>query len=216
VCAGHLGILATQAFACASSARGNARALAGVSTLPSMGRWAGAVAIALVAVLAAIGTASAAPRHRGAAPDLGPNVKVFDPRMPTSEIQSTVDAIARRQISNEFGTQRYALLFEPGTYGSASNPLRFQVGYYTEVAGLGATPRDVVINGAVEVYNQCDQNGCLALTNFWRSMSNLTINATGGDGCRPTASGTRCSRARRVRPRSRSRVSRTRRWPPRR
>ena len=31
----------------------------------------------------------------------------------------------------------------------------FQVGYYTEVAGLGARPTDVTINGHVDVYNRC-------------------------------------------------------------
>jgi hypothetical protein len=119
------------------------------------------------------------------APDLGPDVYVFTPSTPQSEIQSTVDSIADQQLSNQFGTQRYALLFEPGTYGSAENPLNFQVGYYTEVAGLGASPGDVVINGSVDVYNQCDAtNFCIALTNFWRSLSNLTINVTNPDaGC---------------------------------
>jgi hypothetical protein len=34
------------------------------------------------------------------------------------------------------------LLFMPGTYGSATDPLNFQVGYYTEVAGLGSSPSD--------------------------------------------------------------------------
>ncbi len=80
---------------------------------------------------------------------------VFTPDMPQSQIQATVDSIATQQVPNQFGTQRYALLFEPGTYGSAADPLIFQVGYYTQVAGLGATPGDVVINGSVDVYNQC-------------------------------------------------------------
>ena len=89
-----------------------------------------------------------------------------------------------QQVPNQFGTQRYALLFEPGTYGSAANPLIFQVGYYTEVAGLGASPGDVVINGSVDVFNQCSaDSGCIALDNFWRSLSNLTINAIGLSGC---------------------------------
>jgi hypothetical protein len=90
------------------------------------------------------------------------------------------------------------LLFKPGTYGSAANPLNFQVGYYIDVAGLGATPNDVVINGSVFVRNQCDaNNSCVALNNFWRSLSNLTINVTNPDfGCY-TASFGRCSRRRR-------------------
>ena len=93
--------------------------------------------------------------HLAGEPDFGPNVYVFTPSMPQSQIQATVNSIASQQISNQFGTQRYALLFEPGTYGSAADPLTFQVGYYTEVAGLGASPGDVTINGTIDVYNQC-------------------------------------------------------------
>ena len=107
---------------------------------------------------------------------LGPNVLVFDPSMPTSQIQAAVDAVAAQQVPNQFGPQRYALLFKPGTYGSAAQPLNFQVGYYTAVAGLGASPGDVVINGSVYVRNQCVNGSCTALNNFWRSLSNLTIN----------------------------------------
>src|SRR6266446_1346106 len=112
-------------------------------------------------------------------PNFGPNVYVFTPDMSQSQIQATVDAVANQQISNQFGTQRYALLFEPGTYGSSTNPLNFQVGYYTTVAGLGRSPNDVVINGSIYVRNQCfGTNNCTALVNFWRSLSNLTINVT--------------------------------------
>jgi hypothetical protein len=119
-----------------------------------------------------------------AEPDLGPNVLVFDPSMSTGQIQAAVDAVASQQVSNQFGTQRYALLFKPGTYGSASAPLNFQVGYYTGVAGLGRSPNDVVINGSVYVRNQCNGGSCVALNNFWRSLSNLTINVTTPDfGC---------------------------------
>jgi hypothetical protein len=122
------------------------------------------------------------------APNLGPDVYIFTPDMPQAQIQATVDAIAAQQVPNQFGTQRYALLFEPGTYGSAADPLIFQVGYYTEVAGLGAAPGDVTINGSIDVYNQCfpttdGSSNCIALDNFWRSLSNLTINVAGGAGC---------------------------------
>jgi hypothetical protein len=117
-------------------------------------------------------------------PDFGPNVKIFDPSMSTSQIKSNLDAIAAQQVSNQFGTQRYALLFRPGTYGSAAEPLNFQVGYYTEVAGLGASPNDVAVNGTIDSYNQCFGPGdCTALVNFWRSLSNLTINVAGKGGC---------------------------------
>ncbi|HLG65624.1 MAG TPA: adenylyl cyclase [Ktedonosporobacter sp.] len=124
-------------------------------------------------------SASLARSASSSQPDLGSNVFIFNPGMPQSEIQATVDAVANQQIPNQFGTQRFALLFEPGTYGSSTNPLNFQVGYYTTVAGLGLSPNDVVINGSIDVRNQCfGPNNCTALVNFWRSLSNLTINVT--------------------------------------
>ena len=121
---------------------------------------------------------------------LGPNVCVFNTSMSQATIQADLDAIAAQQVPNQFGSQRYAVLFEPGTYGTSANPLNFQVGYYTEVAGLGATPNDVVINGSVDVYDQCQTtaNGtdCNALVNFWRSLSNLTINVNNPAPCTNT------------------------------
>jgi hypothetical protein len=140
----------------------------------------GIAAVAIIALLAlAPSAAVAGPNGKpSAAPDFGPNVLIFDPSMPQSQIQAAVDAIATQQIPNQFGPERYALLFKPGTYGSAANPLNFQVGYYTAVAGLGRSPGDVVINGSVFVRNQCTASGCVALNNFWRSLSNLTINVT--------------------------------------
>jgi hypothetical protein len=136
------------------------------------------IVVAATSVLGAAAPALASPAASPGQPDFGPNVYIFSPSMPQSQIQATVDSIASQQVGNQFGTQRYALLFEPGTYGSAADPLIFQVGYYTAVAGLGALPGDVVINGAVDVYNQCSSGSCTALDNFWRSLSNLTINVT--------------------------------------
>ena len=145
--------------------------------------------IAVATFVVSVGAAAAGPgKHPGPPPDFGPNVIVFDPSMPTSQIQATVDAVAAQQVDNEMGSQRYALLFKPGTYGSDANPLTFQVGYYTEVAGLGASPGDVTINGHVDVYNRClAPDNCIALVNFWRSLSNLTINVMGLTGCRSSA-----------------------------
>ena len=135
--------------------------------------------VTCVAGLAGAGAAGASPR-----PSFGPNVIVFKASMAQASIQSTLNAIAAQQVPNQFGPQRYAIFFEPGTYGSKADPLIFQVGYYTQVAGLGAQPGDVTINGSVDVYNQCSAaNNCVALDNFWRSLSNLTINVAGGSGC---------------------------------
>ncbi len=43
-------------------------------------------------------------------------------------------------------------------------------------------------HGTIDVYNQCfpttdGSSNCIALDNFWRSLSNLTINVTGQTGC---------------------------------
>ena len=144
----------------------------------------GLVALLLTGLVA--GPVSAAPAAPPSGPvDLGPNVTVFDPSMSTTEIQAAADAVYAKQVDDEMGNGRYALLFKPGVYGSPAAPLAIKVGYYTEVAGLGAFPGSVVINGRVEVYNRCFPDGqCFALNNFWRSLSNLTINVTGGEGCR--------------------------------
>ncbi len=178
------------------------RWLSDPGTLPARARTGRALAVAVAALAlvtvpalnatAAAGQSAAAghglgfglPRTGGS---LGPNVIVFDPSMSQDSIQSTLDSIAARQVPNQFGTERYALLFKPGSYGSAANPLVFQVGYYTSVAGLGQDPSGTVINGSIDVYNQCEggvQTNCTALDNFWRSVSNLTINVAGQSGCK--------------------------------
>ncbi|NHI20641.1 adenylyl cyclase [Phycicoccus endophyticus] len=123
----------------------------------------------------------------------GDHVLLLDPSMPTSEVQAAVDRISDAQTDDEMGTSRWSILFEPGTYGTADEPLQMKVGYYTEVAGLGASPDDVHINGKVEVYNRCLEDdgtsNCIALNNFWRTLSNLTIdvNGAGQDDCRQSA-----------------------------
>jgi hypothetical protein len=130
------------------------------------------------------GLVAAAPANAAGQPDLGENTIVFDPSMSTAAIQAKVDEIADQQVGNQFGPERVALLFKPGTYGTDTKPLNFRVGYYTEVAGLGQSPDDVVINGSVYVHNQCENGSCTALNNFWRSLSNLKINVTTPDfGC---------------------------------
>jgi hypothetical protein len=140
---------------------------------------------AVTVTLALAGEALAVSHHSAKAaspPDFGPNIKIFDPSRSTSQIKGIVDSIAAQQLSNQVGTQRYALLFKPGTYGSTADPLNFRVGYYTDVAGLGGSPGDVTVNVTIDVYNHFP-DGCTALVNFWRSVSNLTIDVAGKGGC---------------------------------
>src|SRR5579872_2722323 len=71
-----------------------------------------AAAPALAAPPAAHAAAAvpAAPATPPGQPNFGPNVYVFTPNTPQSQIQATVDSIANQQVGNQFGTQRYALL----------------------------------------------------------------------------------------------------------
>ncbi|MEU0535848.1 RICIN domain-containing protein [Amycolatopsis tolypomycina] len=107
-------------------------------------------------------------------PDFGPNVVIFDPSMPSSTIQSRLNSIFAQQERNQFGSQRYAVMFKPGTYANDVN-----VGFYTQVLGLGLSPDAVTINGAVHV--EADwfppQN---ATQNFWRGAENLSVTPNGG------------------------------------
>ncbi|WP_245791781.1 adenylyl cyclase [Actinacidiphila rubida] len=137
----------------------------------------GAAAAAAVPLAGAVSSGSA--RASSASPSaspagsphsagLGPNVLVFDPSMGDAAIQAQVDAVFTTQQSNQFGSERYALAFMPGTYTVDIN-----VGFYTHVLGLGESPDDVVINGHVTVDAQWfDGNGT---QNFWRAAENLTI-----------------------------------------
>ncbi|MGC4763133.1 adenylyl cyclase [Micromonospora sp. DT46] len=152
-----------------------------------------ALGLVLTAVASTTGTAAAAGPARHGAPDFGPNVTIFDPDTPVAEIQATLDGAHARQVDAEMGTARHAYLFKPGSYGTDTQPLHVKVGYYTEVSGLGASPTDVTVNGKIETYNRCLEGGgtgnCIALVNFWRTLSNLSlsVNATGQDGCRSSA-----------------------------
>ncbi|MET8926509.1 coagulation factor 5/8 type domain-containing protein [Streptomyces sp. NPDC004623] len=104
--------------------------------------------------------------------DLGPNVLVFDPSTP--DIQGKVDEIFKKQESAQFGSDRYALMFKPGTY----NDINAQIGFYTSIAGLGLNPDDTTFNGDVTVdAGWFDGN---ATQNFWRSAENLALDPVNG------------------------------------
>jgi hypothetical protein len=143
----------------------------------------GAAVLAIMIPTAGTAVAAPAPATSATNPDFGPNVKIFDPSIPTAQIQATVEQIFVQQDFNEMGTQRYSLLFKPGVYGTPAQPLNVKVGYYTEVAGLGQDPDDVTINGTVTAAGHNDGSG--ALTTFWRSVSNLKIHfvPSPNDGC---------------------------------
>jgi hypothetical protein len=130
--------------------------------LARLGFTAGLLAAALPALAAG-----------GAKPEFGANVLIFDPSMPSQLIQKQIDAVFATQRHNEFGPQRNALLFLPGSY-SVDVP----VGFYTEVMGLGASPDATRIAGNVHADANLEHNN--ATTTFWRAAEGLSIGPTGG------------------------------------
>jgi len=74
----------------------------------------------------------------------------------TQKTSDNYDALATNPENNESGIygaahhfveDRFAVLFEPGTYD-----VDLEVGYYTQVAGLGETPEDVLFEGTNTAY----------------------------------------------------------------
>jgi hypothetical protein len=156
-----------------------ALAVGALAAVPASAAVTGPASPAAAAAPAAAPAASLCPDAETAT--FGPNVCVFTDTMSQSAIQADLDAIATQQVpvASQFDSDRYSVFFEPGTYGSAASPLVFQVGYYTQVAGLGSLPSDTVINGAIDVFNDLCTAGtqnCNADDNFWRSLSNLDLN----------------------------------------
>ncbi|HKK29647.1 MAG TPA: adenylyl cyclase [Alphaproteobacteria bacterium] len=99
---------------------------------------------------------------------LGKRVLLFDDSMDMSAIQSRLDALHEQQKLSEFSDERYALLFKPGEYD-----LTVTVDYYMQAAGLGMTPGDVRINGAVQSVSSTSNNK--VTTMFWRGAENLYV-----------------------------------------
>jgi hypothetical protein len=106
-------------------------------------------------------------------PDFGPNVSIFNPSMPMADIQARIDAIHKLQSASQFGADRYALLFKPGSYS-----LNVDVGYYTQALGLGAGPDDAAITGSVRSIASTANNNVTLM--FWRGCENLSV--TPGSG----------------------------------
>jgi hypothetical protein len=110
---------------------------------------------------------------KSAKPVFGPNVVIFDTSMSSQVIQKQIDAVYAIQQHNEFGPQRNALLFLPGSY-SVDVP----VGFYTEVMGLGASPDSTRIAGNMHADANHEHNN--ATTTFWRAAEGLSIEPAGG------------------------------------
>jgi hypothetical protein len=128
------------------------------------------IAVTLCALACLAFPCSAAKRTT---PDFGPNVFVFNPAMPATEVQQQIDKVYAIQQHSEFGPARNALLFLPGNYN-----VDVPVGFYTEVIGLGVTPDSVHITGNVHSDASLPQNN--ATCTFWRAAEGFSVTPAGG------------------------------------
>lgn len=100
----------------------------------------------------------------------GENVFVFSPEDDAKTVQDKIDEIYSKQESNQFGKERYSILFMPGEYDSSIN---INVGYYTTVSGLGLKPTETNIQ---KLWCNADWMYHNATCNFWRGVENFSVN----------------------------------------
>src|SRR6202042_2925445 len=109
-------------------------------------------------------------------PNFGPNVMIFNPSESATTINNQLNTVFISQKVNQFGTQRYAELFDPGTYTGIED----NVGYYVSVQGLGQNPASVQLNDSDVTVDSFDGTGN-ATDNFWRSAENMEITPSAGN-----------------------------------
>jgi len=137
-----------------------------MSRVPVMMKSAGIVLT--LATLSGVGAGAAAVAQK--APNFGPNVYIFDSTTPAAQIETTLTALSNEA---QFSTNRYAVLFKPGTYA-----VQAPIGYYESIAGLGTTPGAVTINGFITPNFGTTFPGANVTDTFWRSLENMAVNPT--------------------------------------
>lgn len=98
----------------------------------------------------------------------GERVWVFSDDMDMQDMQQVLAQIHERQGGQEFTDRRFALAFKPGTY-----ELDVTVDFYVQALGLGKTPDETVIHGAVQSIHVKEDNK--VTTEFWRGAENFKV-----------------------------------------
>ena len=102
------------------------------------------------------------------------SVLVFGPEDHSAVIEEIIDtatAQLKDRALGHFSDDRVALLFKPGRYDVDIN-----VGYYTQVLGLGAAADDVIFCGARGIHVEAmdkREGGAGSLDTFWRCAENF-------------------------------------------
>ncbi len=88
--------------------------------------------------------------------------------MPIETIQNELNGVDGKMDSDQFDDNGYVYFFKPGHYA-----LDVRVGFYMHVIGLGQSPDDVVITGAVRSKAFLPNGN--ATCNFWRTVENVAV-----------------------------------------
>lgn len=99
----------------------------------------------------------------------GRNTYIFTDKDSAEDINKITSTVFEQQHYNQFGTERYALAYKPGDYTGTDT---VNIGYYTQIMGLGKTPTEVKLSN-VKTPSALSENN--ATCNFWVSIENLTI-----------------------------------------
>jgi hypothetical protein len=104
----------------------------------------------------------------------GYDTYIFNDTDNTDEISSKINEIFEYQHYDQFGTNRYSFAFKQGDYTDMEDDC-YNIGYYTQIIGLGKTPYDVRLKNVKTPAALANGN---VTCNFWVDIENLTIAQT--------------------------------------
>lgn len=129
--------------------------------------------VILGGIAVVIGIKKSDPRENYHLKEFGENVYVFSPKDDPKKVNEIIERIYQKQETNQFGDNRYAIYFLPGKYDDS---IEVNVGFYTQVAGLGVLPTDTSIGKLQSLARWLGDDGNHNATcNFWRSVENLEM-----------------------------------------
>ena len=107
----------------------------------------------------------------------GPTMPIFNPNDDTQKVNATIKNAFEKQKSvdtGQFNNDRYGFYFMPGEYDKNQPNHAYEMGYYTTINGLGATPDQTALpNILVENYLKDENNN--ATQNFWTGIENIHL-----------------------------------------
>ena len=103
----------------------------------------------------------------------GENTYIYAPTDNPATVNMELTKLFNKMEVAQFDDKRYAVMFKPGTYDQS---IWVKMGFYTDIFGLGKLPTDTVIASfncpATWLGDSGNHN---ATCNFWRGVSNLTV-----------------------------------------